>query len=122
MKHEITIDHDRELIMVRVSGDLTAQTVTELTIEVGAVAAEHGIIRLLFDMREASEKATDLDAFFLAANPEKRGMEKQYRRAIVHDGRDRSYGFFETVSVNRGNTVKVFVDVDKALEWLLQDQ
>ena len=118
MKHEITIDHDKELIMVKVWGELTFETVTELTINVGEVAANHGFIRLLFDMRETTEKASDLDAFSLAANPEKRGLKRHYRRAIIHKCRHASYALFENVSVNRGNIVKTFTDMDMALEWL----
>ena len=122
MQHKITIDHEKEVILVKVWGDLTVETVTELTTNAGAVAAKHGLVCFLFDMREATERATNMDAFSLAANPENRGMERQYKRAIVHKGRDESYAFFETVSVNRGYRVKTFTDIDMALAWLQENK
>ena len=121
MRYEITADQDRGLIQTKVWGELTVETVTELTSEVGAVAAKLGFARFLFDMREASENASTTDAFILAADPEKRGMHPQYRRAIVHRGKEEAYAFFENVSVNRGYRVKTFTDIDRALEWLQED-
>ena len=121
MRYDITADQDRGLIRTKVWGELTVESVTELTTEVGAVATELGFVRFLFDMREASESASTTDAFILAADPEKRGMQPQYRRAIVHRGDEEAYTFFENVSVNRGYRVKTFTDIDRAIEWLQQD-
>jgi hypothetical protein len=118
MKYEITIDQDQRLIHTKVWGELTVETVTKLTTDVGGVAARHGFVHFLFDMRETTEEAGTIDAFFLAVNPERRGLDRTHRRAIVHRGDNPLYDFFETVSDNRGYSVKTFTDIDRALEWL----
>ena len=101
MNHEIVADHDHEVIVTKVWGELTAETVTDLTKDVGRTAAQHGYDRLLFDMRETTESATTMDAFSLAANPEQRGLARGQKRAIVHNSDNALYDFFETVSTNR---------------------
>jgi hypothetical protein len=64
MKFEVTIDHDRRLIRSKVWGALTFETITKLTTEVGTAAAKHGLVRFLFDMRDTTENADTIDAFF----------------------------------------------------------
>jgi hypothetical protein len=118
MEYKTTIDHEKEVIMVKVWGALTVETVKALTTNVGAAAEKHGLVRFLFDVREATEKASNRDAFSLAENPEERGLKRHYKRAIVHKGPMLSYGVFETVSVDRGYIVKTFTDMDMALTWL----
>ena len=121
MKYEIESDQDHELIRITVRGELTVESVTELTTAVGAEAAELGFIRFLFDVREATANTDTVDAFFLAANPEKRGLLRGHKRALVYSGDDEIFRFFETVSQNRGYLVEIFTDIDKALAWLIEE-
>ena len=72
-------------------------------------------------MRETTERAGIFDAFALAAHPEKRGLARHHKRAIVYRSGKESYEFFENVSVNRGYKVRTFTDVDRAREWVLED-
>jgi hypothetical protein len=121
MKYEVSIDQDRRLIRIKVWGELTFESISEMTTEVSTAAAKHGFVHFLFDMRETTENADTMDAFFLAANPEERGLTRTHKRAIVHRSTNKLYRFFETVSVNRGYNVKLFTDIDSALEWIQED-
>jgi hypothetical protein len=43
----------------------------------------------------------------------------KFKRAIVVEKFSKDYQFYETVTINSGQTTKLFQDVDEARKWLL---
>lgn len=84
---------------------------------------EHGCRRVLLDLTEAIVMAGTLPAYE-TANPEpdvarelkKFSFAALYRQITVDER------FFEDTAVNRGLRVRVFDNLDKAMEWLEQER
>lgn len=114
------IDHGSSTIQVTVSGSFDHSDVLKLTLDVGSLAETANIKRILYDVLNATPKVSILDAYNLAENAEKRGMQRGYKRALVHDGHDAIFAHFETVSLNRGFCVRRFNDLESAQQWLIR--
>ena len=124
MSHEITFDREKQLIKMRFHGDLTLKAIKEVVAELAQVVKETNCSSLLNDFRDANVKLSTADVYDLP-----KIMQDIYaasgisifslKRAavLVRDLRDAR--FFETVSANRGHSVKVFSDIEEASKWLL---
>jgi len=122
MKATIHADTEHQLINVVLEGTIDTEAGAQIRADTLHTAEEHGFHRLLFDARKASLdfKTTDLHEF--AAKPETEGVTRQYKRAIVHSGQEDDFRFYETVSINRGYTVRHFTDTKEAVTWLTQEE
>ena len=119
--YTITLDHERRLVHVTAQGEFEIKTGDELIIKSMNIAAEHQY-NILCNVRASRAKADLGDWFFL---PRRLGVYKDLKSRntrtaiLVSPGRQENvYRYFETVAVNVGLRIKVFLDETKALEWL----
>jgi hypothetical protein len=73
---------------------------------------------LLNDLRGVERHLSLLDIYNLPKMSGEFGFPPRTKRAFVFSEDAKDYQFFETVSVNRGQLVKIFEDIDEALAWL----
>lgn len=91
------------------------------------LAVETQCYRIFNDFRAMQLKLSLADIFCLPDHVRllaqtRRVNFSRFRRALVVLPRDLDkYQFFETAAVNRAHTVKVFLDEDAALQWLLAE-
>ena len=76
--------------------------------------------KFLFDMRQAEIIGGTMDTFEAGTVPADRDrlVRPQYSIALLYSGDLFNHKFMEAVAVNRGYNLRVFDDIDNAMEWL----
>jgi hypothetical protein len=120
-EYTVTLDTENNIVHVVVQGVLTKELGEEIITNARAAAAEHKY-RILCDVRGVDVKVPLADWFFLPRTLPifKDAKIRTIRSAVlVSPGtHKRVYDFYETVTHNLGMSVRVFLDEDKAVDWL----
>jgi hypothetical protein len=124
MPYSIT-DEPPGMITLRFEGLMTLEIVLDATADVVQVAKEQGCFRVLTDIREATVKLSMVEVYNLpnltADIVSTAGLRVyQFKRAIVISAEQELLPFFENVSRNRHQNVRLFQDVESARQWLLE--
>ena len=126
MTHTINYNPEDRIIEIRVQGDLSLNEVKEIISESRQIAKDQDCYLVLNDMRQAIWKLSVVEVYeipnILKELLSQTGLHAhKYKRAFVVTDDQKNYNFFETVSANRGQTAKLFFDIDEARKWLLED-
>jgi len=76
-------------------------------------------IRFLLSGNNLSYTTKDL---FMPRCTRQVGVEPHIKRALVVSELSPDFHFLETVFINQGHIVKVFTDINAALQWLLNKE
>lgn len=123
MAYELNFQAEGSILRVDISGDRTKGDLTssakEAWREVARVARDKNLRRILVISRATGNYPT-LSAFQINSTLEDCGVQRGWVIAFVNIDPDsyQDIKFAETVAVNRGFTVKVFNNTDKARMWL----
>lgn len=126
MTFKVEYDERSDCVIGTFAGRLDKESAREYAKEIAKVSADNDCARFLNDLREAELGFSTVEIHdlpkMLNELTEGAGLDRSWRRAVVGPkGKDqRDYDFFETVAANQGYTVKVFADLDKAMDWLLK--
>ena len=83
------------------------------------ITAEQGYQRFLFDMTQADIIANTIDTFNTGTVPDDSAHKQaQQMIALLYADHLADHKFLEDVAVKRGYLLRVFDQMDKALEWL----
>jgi hypothetical protein len=120
MEYTFEIDNVSNICTVRITGSYHRSTHSpELKQFACDLYKEKGCRHFLFDMTNAHMASRTIDTFS-AANPKAEMEEalRHHRTAILLSEITEDDRFFETVAVNRGFQLRIFNEIDKAMEWL----
>jgi len=120
MDHSFTMDKESGVCVIRATGTIR-RPLDSLTLvrTAGDVARNTGCSCFLFDLRDASIIRNTMGAYETVVAPEKHGLSRTSRVAVVYDALTREEKFMENVGVNRGAYYyRVFDDINSAWEWL----
>jgi hypothetical protein len=123
MSHTVIYNSELHIVESKLQGDMTLGEVEEIVTEIAKIAKEKDCRLILTDFREVSRRLSILQIYELP------GLIKNiftsfdiqvglYKRANVVAKDLDDYVFHENVMVNRGQTEKLFTDIDKAKKWL----
>ena len=80
---------------------------------------DQGCQRFLFDMTRANIAARTIDTFLTGTVPfDSDHVQRQQKIALVYSSHMADHRFMENVAVNRGYDLRVFDQIDRAVEWL----
>ena len=116
--YAVRYDQAEGVVRVEIRGNFDAKLLSESTAALSLEIEESGSNRILMDHREATPKLTVSEQYDRPGIAFKLGVPRSCRIAIVCRAMDEVYRFIETVGVNSGYTIKVFLKVDEALRWL----
>jgi hypothetical protein len=91
-----------------------------------ALAIEKDCFRVLSDFRAMNLQLSVAELFSIPLNQISQSQELKvpyfkFRRAVVvPEAEFRNYKFVETVAVNRSHQLKIFLDMEDAMSWLLE--
>jgi hypothetical protein len=90
------------------------------------MAIENNCFLCLSDYREATIEMSTLEIYdipnVLSNIVTSDGLRpSQFNRAIVVEKSFHDYHFFETVTLNAGQNIRLFPDTEEAKKWLLQE-
>jgi len=118
MPFTINYDPQDRCVLGKITGPIEPNIVREFTGQVAELVTKTGCDRVLNDLREAEVQLTTTQILAIPESLTAVGMPSWVKRAIVFQGEPDDYAFFETVSLNRGQIVRVFTDYAAAREWL----
>lgn len=119
MRYEIQYDADRNCLLIHIQGTMEASELPGLASDLVALTERHKCERLLNDIREVELRLSTLDIYDIPELAIESGLSPRVRRALLVTSDQKESAFFETVSMNRGQNVRVFTDFDEAMSWLM---
>jgi hypothetical protein len=124
-EYTITLDTENGIVRVVALGELSKELGEEVITNARTTAAEHQY-QILCDVRHAEIKVSLADWFFLPRTLAVfRNIKIRTIKAAVlisPGNHERIYGFYETVTHNSGMNLRVFLDEQKAVEWLKENK
>jgi hypothetical protein len=125
MAHTVTYKIELGIIETSAQGKLTLREAKELISEITECAITNNCFLCLSDYREA---IMDMSTFQIYDVPkvlsnvvDSLGLHpNQFKRAIIVTKGLNDFNFFETVSRNAGQNIKLFKEIDEAKKWLLE--
>lgn len=126
MKYSVTFDEPTRITVIKYSGMADASDIEEAACEAARYAQTHQCKKVLIDVSDMQWTLSTKNIYDLPKSMAKAMREKgielgTFKRALVVSTQSGEADFLETVSVNVGQQVKVFDDVDKARAWLAND-
>jgi hypothetical protein len=121
MSYELTIKKREDVLWVKATGTRSLQTVLAMSEDIFTACIEQNTTKVLVDVRALEGRLETMEAYQIPDKhfPKMRDRSVITRAAIVDLEEFRNiYKFFENVAVNRGFALRVFSDLDEALEWL----
>lgn len=123
MGYSINPSKDRDYIVLKVVGDFKAQNMMKYIIDAHMLGKEIGINRYLVDVTEARNVDSIIDNYTFAYSDMKKAEEVDLTArvaALVSQG-DHSHNFVETVLCNAVIPLKIFNEMDMAIDYLMQE-
>ena len=121
MTYEVELFEDLKYIGVVFTDEMTREEHEKARTEAIQALAENGWQRLLVDARQILAKMSVLDDFKFTQE-HRSTLLQSVRTAVIHRAEETErFRFIENVAVNRGVPMKVFLDPEEAIEWLLSN-
>lgn len=118
---EVEVIEKFNMVSGRIEGDLTKEIAKRYFEEVGKIASQNGLKRVLTDLREANLKADELDMRDLSQELTQLGLVSDHKRALVVREDVSGYKQWENYCLSAGyKKIRLFVDDDTAIEWLAE--
>jgi hypothetical protein len=123
--HQTRYNAKMRIIETKAEGTVTQEEMREIALDVGVLARKKACFRALNDSRQVKYALTTVEIFNLprmvAEQFALQGIKlPEMKRALVarftNDNK-----FYETVTINAGQNMRLFQDMDKARQWLLED-
>ena len=126
MQYSITYNHEKQFILITLIGEIEVPTIRTAILEAGKVIKEHKCNRIIGDFRETTVKMGTLEIlqiyeFWIQILKNNKVNPQEAKRAIYINPDQKTkekFQFFETISVNRFSRIKIFYDLDEAVEWI----
>lgn len=123
MAHKTIFNTDTEIIETKLDGHITFDEVKDVISESVMLAKGNKCYLWLTDYCEATPRLStmeiyDLHKLFIDAASSLNISVTQIKRAIVMSNHQSEYLFAQTIASNRGQTLKLFDDIEEARNWL----
>jgi hypothetical protein len=124
MSNSVVYDSSSGLICVTLVGAIDKRIMDDLTMQTLSLVQQHSCFRVLADLRRASSAVSTIDLFQRARETAQHvsatNIPSSYKRALVVGDNVEDPRFFETVSQNREQQVRIFQDIKDAKRWLME--
>ena len=125
MPHTVIYNSELHIVESKLQGDMTLGEVKEIVTKIARIAKEKDCRLIFTDFCEVRRKLSILQIYELPDRTKNIfasfGINVSlYKRANVVAKDLDDYVFHENVMVNRGQNEKVFTDIDRAKEWLME--
>ncbi|MCP4704755.1 MAG: hypothetical protein GY865_09110 [candidate division Zixibacteria bacterium] len=118
MQFSVNYNQKDDYIVGNFIGDLNKNSVKEYAQAIIDSSKENNCTRLLNDLREANIGISIIEFYNFQKTIITEDVDQSWKRAIVAKENIKELDFYETVSYNQGYHLRIFNDIDKAIEWL----
>lgn len=122
MPYKINYKKDQDYIAITVEGDFSQSTLKELAADVAVYIEKHACNRILNDLRRASLIRDSFNIYNMPKTARRAGVDLRCKRALLVNDLSEDFQFVETVFLNQGHNVKMFTNIDAAMDWLLNKE
>lgn len=127
MPYDISYDADADILSVTHHETFDLDTADGLIEDILSAVKKHQCYRILIDYRGIELSGTITKIYYVPKKVSKALSEAGLRsyaikRALVISGYTRGFRFLEAVSLNRGQPLKIFQDIDEAKKWLTEEK
>jgi hypothetical protein len=125
MTHTVTYHPALGVIETVAQGNLTLSEAKEIISEITQLAVEKDCFLCFSDYRKATMEMSTTQIYdipeILSGIVTSFGLRpSKFKRAIIADKSLKDYQFFETVTLNMGQHIRLFQDIDEAKKWLFE--
>jgi hypothetical protein len=118
MTHTVTYNPVLGVIETVAQGNLNLSEAKEIISAITQIAVEKDCFLCLSDYRNAT---IDEIPKILSTIVTSSGLRpSKFKRAIIAEKSSKDYQFFETVTLNMGQHIKLFQDIEEAKKWLFE--
>jgi hypothetical protein len=121
LPYKISHDAESNCIRTRIDGELDMNLIKNLANDLRDVAFHNDYKYYLNDIRKAEVKLTLWDIYELP-NLTSSALPSNYRAALIVRSESDLSRFYENVSKNFNQSIRVFTDIQAAERWLFDDQ
>ncbi len=118
MSYSMKYNSENNCIMASMEGRIDQNTVKEFALNIVEATKKHNCRKILNDIRKVNLNLSTIEIYELPKKIKEAGLEQFTKRALVVGNNFEDVAFFETVSFNQAQNVKIFRDPEAALEWL----
>lgn len=114
---------DRNVVLVKTQGDIPYEELLKQFSDAVRLAQKNNTNCYLFDDTELHINVSTLDIYDIPKMILATEISRSSRIAVAispEENRIEDYQFLETVCVNQGLNVKIFSEMDKAYNWLIE--
>lgn len=109
------------VLYLKSGGTLEVESANALVKDLVQAAAAYRCTRHLVDHRATTFRFSLINYYQRPAINERLGISKNWKTAMVFAQSTDDTRFMETVFQNQGYNFRQFIDLEEALEWLVQD-
>jgi hypothetical protein len=123
MPYEIRFLEEKGIISIENSGELTYDELIEQTKRAINLGLENNSHLFLTDFSNVAVHASTMEVFQFPEIYEQLGMAKMSKIAVLVSGMElntEELKFYETICLNRGWQVKIYLEKEPAIEWLIK--
>ena len=117
MKYNVTYNQEYNCLIGKLFGDLNMESVKEYAREISKMAQIHDCKRFVNDLREANILLSLANFYDAPSIVSIDAFDRSWKRAIIVKDKLDKLSFFETTSINQGFNVKIFHNMNEAMEW-----
>lgn len=124
MAYELKLIKNKRIIEIKNSGEITSDDMIAQTRQTIQLQHEKGISSILADFASVTVDANISDVFQFPELYEQMGMDHKSKIAVFVSDieiKTEELHFYETICLNRGWNIKIFLERKKAIQWLLDD-
>ena len=123
MSHRVTYNSKLRFIESKIRGNLTFKEAKEIISKIIEIGKEKRCYSCLTDYRESEINMSTMEIYdlpkLIADVSASQGLSaRDFKRAVVVKKGLENFHFYETVTLNSGQSVKIFQDIDEAKKWL----
>ena len=121
MGYQMDFDVKEDYLLASAEGSASLEGNIEFAKALIDKAQESGRKKILIDIRKLTDPTGLFDAYRLSEVGALLVRGKSLKIALLHgEERKKLESFFETASRNRGIDIRVFMDENECVEWLLE--
>lgn len=122
MTYTLDYDTERHIITGKMWGNIDASVVKQMAADLLPLMQMHNCYRVLNDLRYASISSETIQIYNMPRSVASVKVPAKTKRALVLREVTDDFLFLETASINAGQRLKLFTDLESARAWLLSDR
>ena len=122
MAFTLHYDSENQCLMSCLEGEIGLEMIKEFAKRVAQELTKYHCRNTIYDIRRAISNLSTVDIYNLPQIIRETGQDVSCKRALITNNASDDLSFFETVSANQCQIVKIFNKTSDALKWFRKDE